>query len=45
MNLLHSIIRYLTPAGSQGFSPHYDDIEAFVMQLEGKKKWKLYQPR
>lgn len=36
---------YLTPAGSQGFAPHYDDIEAFVMQLEGKKKWKLYHPR
>lgn len=33
---------YLTPADSQGFAPHYDDIEAFVLQLEGKKKWKLY---
>ncbi|XP_064484530.1 bifunctional lysine-specific demethylase and histidyl-hydroxylase NO66-like [Ornithodoros turicata] len=36
---------YLTPAGSQGFAPHYDDIEAFVLQLEGKKEWKLYAPR
>lgn len=36
---------YLTPAGSQGFSPHYDDIEAFVLQLEGRKNWKLYSPR
>ncbi|XP_064601898.1 ribosomal oxygenase 1-like [Liolophura sinensis] len=35
---------YLTPAGTQGFAPHYDDIEAFVLQLEGKKHWKLYQP-
>lgn len=26
---------YLTPANSQGFAPHYDDIEAFVLQLEG----------
>lgn len=36
---------YLTPPGSQGFAPHYDDIEAFVLQLEGRKHWKLYAPR
>lgn len=36
---------YLTPRGSQGFAPHYDDIEAFVIQLEGRKHWKLYMPR
>ncbi|XP_078505400.1 ribosomal oxygenase 1 [Lissotriton helveticus] len=36
---------YLTPAGTQGFAPHYDDIEAFVIQLEGKKHWRVYEPR
>lgn len=36
---------YLTPPGTQGFSPHYDDIEAFVLQVEGKKRWRLYRPR
>ncbi|XP_065345222.1 ribosomal oxygenase 1 [Cloeon dipterum] len=36
---------YLTPPGTQGFAPHYDDIEAFVIQLEGKKHWRLYSPR
>lgn len=36
---------YLTPPGTQGFAPHYDDIEAFILQLEGKKHWKLYSPR
>ncbi|KAJ8913459.1 hypothetical protein NQ315_013838 [Exocentrus adspersus] len=35
---------YLTPPGSQGFAPHYDDIEAFIVQLEGRKHWKLYKP-
>ncbi|GIY41994.1 ribosomal oxygenase 1 [Caerostris darwini] len=33
---------YLTPAGCQGFPPHFDDIDAFVLQIEGKKIWKLY---
>lgn len=36
---------YLTPANSQGFAPHYDDIEAFVLQIEGKKRWRVYAPR
>ncbi|KZC11548.1 Lysine-specific demethylase NO66 [Dufourea novaeangliae] len=36
---------YLTPANSQGFAPHYDDIEAFILQVEGKKRWRLYKPR
>ncbi|XP_022073138.2 ribosomal oxygenase 1 isoform X2 [Acanthochromis polyacanthus] len=36
---------YLTPPGTQGFAPHYDDIEAFVVQLEGKKHWRVYNPR
>lgn len=36
---------YLTPPGTQGFAPHYDDIEAFILQLEGKKYWRLYNPR
>jgi len=35
---------YLTPKGSQGFAPHYDDIEAFVLQIEGKKRWRVYEP-
>ncbi|XP_028295391.1 ribosomal oxygenase 1 isoform X2 [Gouania willdenowi] len=36
---------YLTPAQTQGFAPHYDDIEAFIVQLEGKKHWRVYNPR
>ncbi|ODM99969.1 Bifunctional lysine-specific demethylase and histidyl-hydroxylase NO66 [Orchesella cincta] len=36
---------YLTPPDSQGFAPHYDDIDAFILQVEGKKQWKLYAPR
>lgn len=36
---------YLTPANSQGFAPHYDDIDAFVCQVSGKKRWRVYSPR
>ena len=35
----------MTPPNSQGFAPHYDDIEAFILQIEGKKRWRLYKPR
>ena len=31
-------------SGSQGFSPHFDDVEAFVLQLAGAKTWALYAP-
>ncbi|EGC36270.1 hypothetical protein DICPUDRAFT_32138 [Dictyostelium purpureum] len=36
---------YLTPAGAQGFAPHYDDVDVFILQLEGKKEWRLYHPK
>jgi len=36
---------YLTPPGTQGFAPHWDDVEVFLLQLEGKKHWKIYGPR
>ena len=35
---------YLTPKGTQGFSPHYDDVDVWIMQTEGKKRWRLYEP-
>ncbi|XP_043304601.1 ribosomal oxygenase 2 isoform X2 [Cervus canadensis] len=35
---------YITPAGAQGLPPHYDDVEVFILQLEGEKHWRLYQP-
>ncbi|XP_076876143.1 ribosomal oxygenase 2 [Brachyhypopomus gauderio] len=35
---------YITPPESQGLPPHYDDVEVFILQLEGQKHWRLYQP-
>ncbi len=33
---------YLTPKGAQGFHPHFDGHEVFVLQLEGAKHWRFY---
>ncbi|KAI6190333.1 Bifunctional lysine-specific demethylase and histidyl-hydroxylase [Aphelenchoides bicaudatus] len=35
---------YYTPKGSSGFAPHFDDIDAFLIQTEGQKHWKVYAP-
>ena len=34
---------YLTPPRAQGFPAHYDMQDVFILQLEGKKLWKLYE--
>jgi bifunctional lysine-specific demethylase and histidyl-hydroxylase NO66 len=33
---------YLTPPGHQGFPIHYDNHDVFVLQLSGRKAWRLY---
>uniref|UniRef100_A0A915DGW4 Bifunctional lysine-specific demethylase and histidyl-hydroxylase n=1 Tax=Ditylenchus dipsaci TaxID=166011 RepID=A0A915DGW4_9BILA len=35
---------YLTPANSAGFAPHWDDVDAFIVQTEGRKHWKVFAP-
>ncbi|MEE6468268.1 hypothetical protein FKM82_008236 [Ascaphus truei] len=35
---------YITPPDSRGLPAHYDDVEVFVLQLEGEKHWHLYKP-
>jgi ribosomal protein L16 Arg81 hydroxylase len=35
---------YLTPAGGQGFAPHYDMHDVFVIQVHGTKQWRLSRP-
>jgi hypothetical protein len=34
---------YLTPPSSQAVAPHADDRDVFVIQLIGKKHWKVYK--
>ncbi len=33
---------YLTPPGSQGFRPHWDTHDVYVLQIEGSKRWRMY---
>ncbi|MEJ1976744.1 MAG: cupin domain-containing protein [Acetobacteraceae bacterium] len=33
---------YMTPAGAQGFAPHWDTHDVFVLQIHGSKVWTLY---
>lgn len=37
--------QYVTPPGKQGLAPHYDDVEIFVLQVQGEKIWKLYEKK
>jgi ribosomal protein L16 Arg81 hydroxylase len=44
MSLEHPVSAnlYVTPPDSQGFLPHSDDHEVFVLQIEGGKRWRLH---
>ncbi len=33
---------YLTPGGAKGFSVHYDTHDTFIIQIQGSKRWRVY---
>ncbi len=35
---------YLTPPESQGFATHYDTHAVFVLQVAGRKHWRVHRP-
>ncbi len=35
---------YLTPATSRGFAVHHDTHDVFVLQVSGRKSWRVYEP-
>ncbi|MFI5914277.1 cupin domain-containing protein [Dactylosporangium sp. NPDC051541] len=35
---------YLTPPSSRGFDPHYDTHGVFVLQVSGRKHWRIHAP-
>ena len=36
------VVAFLTPAGKQGYPPHHDPVDVFVVQLEGRKRWQVW---
>lgn len=34
---------YLTPQNAQGFAPHFDTHDVFIVQTHGEKTWRLYE--
>lgn len=35
---------YFTPARAQGFEIHHDTHDVFVLQVAGRKRWRVYRP-
>ncbi|MEH2214509.1 cupin domain-containing protein [Nostoc sp.] len=33
---------FMTPPNTQGFAPHFDTHEVFILQVEGSKLWNIY---
>src|ERR1700677_1342736 len=42
LNFPIQINAYITPPGSRGLVPHYDDHDVLILQIEGSKTWHLY---
>ena len=36
---------YLTPPDAQGFAPHWDTHDVFVLQISGTKHWSIYDTK
>ena len=36
---------YLTPPEAQGFAPHWDTHDVFVLQISGAKRWSIYDTK
>ena len=39
-----SMNMYFTPPHSRGFDPHFDYEDVFIIQVNGRKKWRVWEP-
>src|SRR3546814_13229619 len=42
LNFETQVNAYITPPGSQGFLPHYDDHDVIILQIQGSQRWHIY---
>jgi hypothetical protein len=42
LNFPIQVNAYITPPGSQGLIPHFDDHDVLILQIQGSKIWHLY---
>ncbi len=35
---------YFTPASARGFAVHHDTHDVFILQVAGRKRWRVYEP-
>ncbi|MFI9630470.1 cupin domain-containing protein [Streptomyces sp. NPDC052042] len=38
------VVAFLTPAGKDGYAPHHDPVDVYVIQIEGTKDWRIWEP-
>jgi len=43
LNFPVQVNAYITPPGSQGLVPHFDDHDVLILQIQGSKIWHLYE--
>ncbi|MEV7203412.1 cupin domain-containing protein [Streptomyces griseoluteus] len=36
------VVGFMTPTKKRGYLPHHDPVDLFIVQLEGTKRWKLW---
>ncbi len=43
LNFAAQVNAYITPPASRGLVPHYDDHDVLILQIQGFKRWHLYE--
>ena len=44
LQIFTSLNMYFTPPGSRGFDPHFDYEDVFIVQVQGIKRWRVWEP-